>query len=43
MGHRFQAAKEELEQRQRDDAKVRKPGLESLGLNGYQRSTSIGH
>lgn len=38
----FQAAKEDLEQRQREDAKLRKPGIEALGLNGYQRSTSLG-
>ncbi|RYE82622.1 MAG: hypothetical protein EOO65_05230 [Methanosarcinales archaeon] len=38
----LEAAKEELEQRQRDDAKLRKPATESSGINGNFRSLSLG-
>jgi hypothetical protein len=40
--HLLQAAKEELENRQRDDAKLRRPGLESGGLQHQMRSMSLG-
>jgi len=37
-----QAAKEELENRQREDAKLRRHGMESCGIQSQMRSTSLG-